>query len=99
MRCLWLLMPAGLAESVTLTLPSTMPQRKKEYTFMDLMARLTAKQKGLLTTLARSCKNVRPTSEELIRKHRFTTASAIQRSQSALQDKDIVTNENGKYYI
>ncbi len=56
-------------------------------------------QKSLLTALARSDKDVKPTSEEFIRKHRLTTASSVQRSLIALQDKDIVTNENGRYYI
>lgn len=72
---------------------------EKEDTFQDLISRLTAKQKCLLTALARESRNVRPTSEEFIKKHRLTTASAIQRSMSALLDKDIVTNENGSYSI
>ena len=72
---------------------------EKEYTFQDLISRLTAKQKTLLTALARSGKDVKPTSEEFIRKYRLTTASSVQRSLLALQDKDIVTNENGKYFI
>ena len=72
---------------------------EKEDTFQDLIARLTVKQKSLLTALARAGKNVRPTSEEFIKKYRLGTASSIQRSLSALQDKDIVTNEEGKYII
>ena len=72
---------------------------EKEDTFQDLMSRLTAKQKSLLTALARAGRNARPTSEEFIKKYRLTTASAIQRSLSALQDKDIVTNEHGEYFI
>lgn len=72
---------------------------EKEDTFQDLMSRLTAKQKSLLTALARAGRNARPTSEEFIKKYRLTTASTVQRSLSALQEKDIVTNENGTYFI
>lgn len=72
---------------------------EKEDTFLDLMSRLTAKQKSLLIALAQAGRNARPTSEEFIRKYRLSTASAIQKSLSALQDKDIVTNEDGKYFI
>lgn len=72
---------------------------EKEDTFLDMMSRLTLKQKSLLTALARAGRNVRPTSEEFIKKYRLGTASTIQRSLSALQDKDIVTNEDGKFFI
>ena len=72
---------------------------EKEDTFQDLMSRLTSKQKSLLRALARAGRNAKPTSEEFIKKYRLTTASAIQRSLSALQDKDIITNENGSYFI
>ena len=38
-------------------------------------------------------------SGEFIKKYHLSSASAVQRSLSALQDKDIITNSNGKYYI
>ena len=34
-----------------------------------------------------------------IRKYHLTSASAVQRSLSALQEKDIVTSNNGQYFI
>ena len=38
-------------------------------------------------------------SGEFIKKYHLTSASAVQRSMSALLDKDIVTSSNGQYYI
>ena len=72
---------------------------EKDDTYQDLMARLSAKQKVLLIALARSGRDVQPTSGAFIKKYHLTSASAVQRSLSALQDKDIVTNSNGQYFI
>lgn len=72
---------------------------EKQETFQDLMTRLSARQKALLVALAHSGRDVKPTSGEFIRKHHLTSASAVQRSLSTLQDKDIVTSSNGQYYI
>jgi hypothetical protein len=72
---------------------------EKDDTYQDLLARLTAKQKALLLALARSGKDIKPTSGEFVKKYHLTSASAVQRSLSALQEKDIVTSNNGQYYI
>lgn len=72
---------------------------EKDDTYQDLMSRLTTKQKALLTALGHSPKNIQPTSSEFIRKFHLTSASAVQRGLSSLLDKDIITNENGTYYI
>lgn len=72
---------------------------EKDDTYQDLLVRLPAKQKALLIALAHSQKDVQPTSGEFIRKYHLSSASAVQRSLSALQDKDVVTNNSGKYYI
>lgn len=72
---------------------------EKDDTYQDLLARLSAKQKALLIALAHAGKNVQPTSGDFIKKYHLTSASAVQRSLSALQNKDIVTSSNGKYYI
>jgi hypothetical protein len=72
---------------------------EKDDTYQDLLARLSAKQKALLIALAYEGKNVQPTSGEFIKKYHLSSASAVQRSLSALQDKDIISNDNGKYYI
>lgn len=72
---------------------------EKNDAYQDLMARLSSRQKALLLALAHSGKNVQPTSGEFIKKYHLTSASAVQRSMSALLEKDIVTNNNGQYYI
>lgn len=72
---------------------------EKDDTYQDLLARLSAKQKTLLIALAHAGKDVQPTSGEFIKKYHLSSASAVQRSLSALQEKDIVTNNNGKHYI
>ena len=72
---------------------------EKDDTYQDLMVRLSAKQKTLLLALAHSGKNIQPTSAEFIKKYHLTSASAVQRSMSALIDKDIVTSSNGQYCI
>ena len=72
---------------------------EKDDTYQDLLARLSAKQKALLIALAHAGKDVQPTSGEFIKKYHLSSASAVQRCLSALQEKDIVTNNNGKYYI
>ena len=72
---------------------------EKDDIYQDLLVRLSAKQKALLIALAHSGKNVQPTSGEFIKKYHLSSASAVQRSLSALQDKDIITNNNGKYFI
>ena len=72
---------------------------EKNDTFQDLITRLTAKQKALLIALAHSEKGVQPTSGQFIRKYHLNSASAVQRSLSALQEKDIVTSNNGQYLI
>ena len=68
-------------------------------TYQDMMARLSSRQKALLLALAHSGKNVQPTSGDFIKKYHLTSASAVQRSMSALLEKDIVTNNNGQYFI
>ncbi len=72
---------------------------EKNDTYQDLLTRLSAKQKFLLIALAHSGKDVQPTSGAFIKKYHLTSASAVQRSLTALQDKDIITNNNGQYYI
>ncbi len=72
---------------------------EKNDTYQDLLTRLSAKQKALLIALAHSGKDVQPTSGAFIKKYHLTSASAVQRSLTALQDKDIITNNNGQYYI
>ena len=72
---------------------------EKDDTYQDLMARLSARQKTLLLALARSGRNVQPTSGEFIKKYRLSSASTVQRSLSALQEKDIITSGSGQYYI
>ena len=72
---------------------------EKDDTFQDLMSRLTVKQKSLLVALARAGRDVQPTSAAFIRKYRLSSASAVQSGLSALQDKEIITNDNGRYYI
>ena len=67
--------------------------------YQELMSRLTAKQKVLLTALGRSAKDVQPTSASFIKKHHLSTASTVQRNLSSLMEKDLITNENGKYRI
>lgn len=72
---------------------------EKDDPYQDLLTRLSAKQKALLIALARSGKNVQPTSGDFIKRYHLSSASAVQRSLSSLQEKDIITNDNGKYYI
>ena len=72
---------------------------EKDEIYQDLMARLTAKQKTLLMAFAQTDKNIRPTSGEFIKKHHLTSPSAVQRSLSALMEKDIITNSNILYSI
>ena len=72
---------------------------EKEDVYQDMMTRLTAKQKALLMALVREGKNVQPTSGQFIKKYNLSSGSAVQRGLSSLLDKDLITNENGKYYI
>ena len=72
---------------------------EKDDTYQDLLARLSARQKALLIALAHSGKDVQPTSGEFIKKYHLTSASAVQRSLTALQEKDIITNTDGRYFI
>ena len=72
---------------------------EKDDTYQDLLARLSAKQKALLIALAHAGKNAKPTSGEFIKKYHLSSASAVQRCLSALQEKDIITNHTGNYYI
>ena len=72
---------------------------EKNDTYQDLMVRLSAKQKALLLALAHAGKNIQPTSGDFIKKHHLTSASAVQRGLSALQEKGIISNTNGQYYI
>ena len=72
---------------------------EKDDTYQDLLTRLSAKQKALLIALAHSGKNAQPTSGDFVKKYHLSSASAVQRSLSSLQEKDIITNDNGKYYI
>lgn len=72
---------------------------EKDDTYQDLLARLSARQKVLLIALAHSGKDVQPTSGEFIKKYHLTSASAVQRSLTALQEKDIITNTDGRYFI
>lgn len=72
---------------------------EKTDTFQDTMARLTLKQRQLLIALSKEGSNAQPTSGAFIKKHKLSTASSIQRSLSSLLDKDILSADQGKYYI
>jgi hypothetical protein len=72
---------------------------EKEDTFLDMMSRLTTNQKAVLTGLAQSTEDIKPTSGKFIKKYHLTSASVVQRCLAALQEKDIVTNDRGRYYI
>lgn len=72
---------------------------EKDDTYQDLMSRLTLKQKTLLMALGQSDDDVQPTSAQFIKRYHLSTASSVQRSLSALIDKGIITNENGRYFI
>ena len=72
---------------------------EKDDIYQDLLARLPAKQKALLVALAHSGKDVKPMSGEFIKKYHLTSSSVVQRSLSALQEKEIITSSNGQYYF
>ena len=72
---------------------------EKDDIYQDLIARLPSTQKTLLIALAHSGRDIKPTSGAFIKKYHLTSASAVQRSLSALQEKDIITNNDGQYYI
>lgn len=72
---------------------------EKEDTFLGLMSRLTINQKAVLTGLAQSTDEIQPTSGKFIKKYHLASSSVVQRCLAALQDKDIVTNDRGRYYI
>lgn len=72
---------------------------EKDDVYQDLIARLPASQKALLFALAHSGRDIKPTSGDFIKKYHLSSASAVQRSLSALQEKDIITCSEGKYCI
>ena len=72
---------------------------EKEDIYQDMMNRLTAKQKALLIALACEGKDVQPTSGLFVNKYHLSSVSAVQRGLSSLLDKDLITSENGQYYI
>lgn len=72
---------------------------EKEDTYQDLLSRLTLRQKNLLFALAHAGSGVQPTSGEFIKKYNLESASGVQRSLLSLQEKDILTNESGRYHI
>ena len=91
--------PDSICEKEDVDVAIRLAVEEKDDTYQDMMARLTAKQKALLLALAHSGKNVQLTSGSFIKKYHLTSASAVQRSLAALQEKDIITNSNGQYYI
>ena len=72
---------------------------EKDDTYQDMMTRLTAKQKALLIAMAHEKKDIQPLSGEFIKKYHLSSTSAVQRGLTALQEKAIITNQNGKYFI
>ena len=72
---------------------------EKDDVFQDLMVRLPARQKILLQALAHAGRDIQPTSTAFINKYHLGSASSVQRSLEALQEKDIITSSNGKYQI
>ena len=72
---------------------------EKDDTFQDLLDRLTLNQKILLLAIAQSDGNIQPTSSAFIKKHKLTSPSAVQRSLASLQEKDIVTSANGRFFV
>ena len=91
--------PGVICEAKDVDVAINMAVEEKNDIYQDLMARLTAKQKTLLLALAHAGKNIQPTSGEFIKKYHLTSASAVQRSLSSLQEKDIITSSNGQYNI
>ena len=63
------------------------------------MARLSVNQKTLLIALARSGRDIKPTSGDFIKKYHLSSASSVQRSLAALQEKDIVTSSANRLCI
>lgn len=72
---------------------------EKDDTFQDLMTRLTINQKSLLIAMAHADKDFQPTSGSFIKKYKLSSTSSVQRSMNALQEKDLITNVNGRYSI
>lgn len=72
---------------------------EKEDVYQDLMGRIPIKQKALLLALAHEGSDAKPTSGAFIKKYKLSAPSTVQRNLSALQDKDIMTNDNGKYRL
>ena len=70
-----------------------------EYTYKDTLYRLTAKQKAVLIAISKASPDAQITSSAFIKANRLPSASSVQKSLSALVEKEIVTCTLGKYSI
>lgn len=72
---------------------------EKTDTYQDTMQRLTTAQRQLLIALCKEGEDAKPTSAAFIKKYSLSSASTVQRSLSALLDRDILTSGAGRYCV
>lgn len=72
---------------------------EKSDTYQDMLLRLTTAQRQLLIALCKEGEDAKPTSAAFIKKYSLSSASTVQRSLSALLDRDILTSDTGRYYV
>lgn len=65
---------------------------EKTDTYQDTLQRLTTAQRQLLIALCKEGADAKPTSAAFIKKYSLSSASTVQRSLTALLDRDILTS-------
>lgn len=67
--------------------------------YQELLSMIPPKQKIVLEAIAREGKVGAVTSAAFIRKHSLPSASSVQSAMKGLLEKEIVTQNDGKYYV
>ncbi len=72
---------------------------ENEETYNNILYQITPKQKALLIAISRERQATRITSQGFIHRNNLPSASSIQKAALTLQEKQIITNEQGIYEV
>ena len=72
---------------------------QNEEAYKDILFQLSIKQRDLLVAVSREGKALQITGSRFIKRYHLTSASSVQKSASALLDRQLLTHHQGVYEV
>ena len=72
---------------------------QNEEAYKDVLYQLTARQRDLLVAVSREGKASQITGMAFVKRHHLSSASSVQKSALALQEKQLLTHQQGVYEV